>query len=66
MVVNDEEELVVEDKSYSVGSQISLYSSVSEKSFSGVITAITPAELVLRLDCGARVRVYLPQIRNRR
>ena len=51
---------------YPVGSFVLVRSGLSEEEFSGVLTAITMNEVIVRLGTGARIRVYVNQIRDQR
>ena len=51
---------------YPIGSFVLVRSGLSEEEFSGVLTAITVNEVIVRLGTGARIRVYVNQIRDQR
>jgi hypothetical protein len=51
---------------YTVGSLVQLHSALSDEIFSGVITAVGADDVIVKLGTGARLRVFVAQLRDRR
>jgi hypothetical protein len=49
-----------------VGSFVCVHSFFSDEDFVGIVTAISPEEVLVKLGTGTRLRIYVDQIRERR
>jgi hypothetical protein len=56
----------VGDESYSAGDLVVVFSTLSQENISGIITALTHSEIVIRTPTGPRFRVLVGQLRSGR
>lgn len=59
-------EITINNQSFSLGTEISIYSIISQETFTGIITRITANDLTLRMDHGPRFAVDFDFVRNGR
>lgn len=62
----DLSEIYIGDEAFTAGDLVVVFSVLSQENIHGIITAITPRDLIVRTPTGARVKILTGQLRTGR
>lgn len=65
-VLSVTEQAGVAPEKFTVGCFVNIFSVLTQEDYTGIVTSITPEEVIIRLGTGTRLRVFVQQIKDRR